>query len=250
MLELSGVSGGYENDSDALCGVSLFVERGEIVSVVGRNGSGKSTLLRLALGIIKSSEGEVRIDGDNVRSMSRRSLARRVAYLSQHSEVCDMTVEEYVLHGRFAYTFPLSPYSVRDREIAAAAMKRAELTDLLHRPLTALSGGERQRAYLARILAQSTDYILLDEPTTYLDISYGIELMRGLRAIADEGRGVLCVMHDLLLALEYSDRIALLDGGRLVSVDTPRALCSGGAFEQVIGVRVLFDGERYLYDLK
>ena len=250
MLEIRDISGGYGKDGDVIKGISLSVGNGDIVSVVGRNGSGKSTLLRLALGYIKSSAGEVFFDGMSLKNMSSRDVARRCAYLSQTTRECDMTVLEYVTHGRFAYTSLMSPYSERDREIAAESLLRMSLGEFSHRRMSELSGGERQKVHIARILCQQTENIILDEPTTFLDISHQIELMRSLRGIADEGHAVLCVMHDIPLALEYSDKIAVIEDGRLAAFDTPQYICESGILRSALGVGVNYDGKRYCYVLK
>ena len=149
-----------------------------------------------------------------------------------------MTVEQLVLHGRFAHLHYPRVYSARDRAIAGEAMERMGLTELRRTPLSSLSGGVRQKAYLAMALAQRADYLLLDEPTTYLDISHRLGLMRDLRALAEEGRGVVTVLHDLSLAMDWADRIAVLQEGRLVACDTPDAILAEGVLTRVFGVTV------------
>ena len=248
MLEIRDLSGGYGKDRDTVCGISLTVGVGELVSVVGRNGSGKSTLLRLALRYIKRSGGEVFLDGASSSNMSSREIARLCAYLPQTTRECDMTVLEYVLHGRFPYTPLTSPYSERDRRIALESLLKMSLDSLSHRRMSELSGGERQKVYIARILCQQTQNIILDEPTASLDISHQIELMQALRGIADEGRSVLCVMHDIPLALEYSDKIAVIEDGRLAAFDTPQYICESGILRSALGIGVNYDGKRYCYE--
>ena len=247
MLKVENLSGGYTRKKNVLRDISFSLERGELVCVVGKNASGKSTLLRMMLGLTERSCGEVTVDDVSINDMSRRDIARKLAYLTQGTDVPDMTVGELVLHGRFAHTAAMSPYSERDRAIADECIERMGLSELTDTHLAELSGGTRQKAYLAMVLCQQTEYILLDEPTTYLDISHQIDLMRQLRALADEGRGVLCVMHDIPLALEYSDKVAVIEDGTLVAFDTPRQICDSGILHSALGVVVKYDGERYVY---
>ena len=280
MLSIESLCGGYKNvktdkkdkiaknnkkdkkdkkDKNVIFDISLSLERGEVISVVGRNGSGKSTLLRTILGMAERTGGNIMVDGVNIEDMSRREIACSIGYLAQGREVADMTVGELVLHGRFPHSAAMSPYSERDRAIASECIGSMGLSEYKNVPVSELSGGMRQKAYLAMVLCQQTEYILLDEPTTYLDISHQIELMKLLSELAHNshahnsteqgGRGILCVMHDIPLALEYSDKIAVIDGGRLVAFDTPMAICESGIIRSALGVGVTYDGRRYVYDL-
>ena len=180
--------------------------------------------------------GSIRIDGQSLDAFSRNALARKVAYLSQGRNTPDMTVEQLVLHGRFPHLSYPRRYTHRDRDIARGAMERLGITDLASKPLTALSGGMRQNAYIAMALAQETDYVLLDEPTTYLDIPHQLSLMRTLRTLADGGKGVVAVTHDLQLAFTFSDRILLLKDGTVAAAGTPEELCRQNLVEQTLGV--------------
>lgn len=250
MLKVEKLCGGYSKKKNVLRDISFSFERGEIVSVLGKNASGKSTLLRMMLALTERSHGEITVDDVRIDDMTRSDIARNIAYLTQGRDVPDMKVGELVLHGRFAHTAAMSPYTERDRAIADECIERMGLSALTEKPLAELSGGMRQKVYLSMVLCQQTDYILLDEPTTYLDILHQIELMRCLRAIADDGRGILCVMHDIPLALEYSDKIAVIEDGALVAFDTPRRICDSGILRSAIGVNVKYDGERYVYELR
>ena len=167
--------------------MSVAFEKGRLTSVIGVNGCGKSTLLKAVLGIQPISGGEISIDGQTLGNMSRNEIARKFAYLPQGKNTPDMTVEQMVLHGRFPHLDYPRRYTKHDREIAVSAMKQAGVAAHAHKPLYTLSGGMRQNAYIAMALAQCTDYILLDEPTTYLDIAHQLELMKTLRKLSDEG---------------------------------------------------------------
>ena len=202
MLELNRISAGYGKQT-VLNDVSAFFEKGKLTSIIGVNGCGKSTLLKAILGILSLSSGEIFIDGENLLTISRNEIAKKIAYLSQGKNIPDMTVEQMVLHGRFPYLSYPRRYSSHDREVAIKAMEIVGVAEFAHKPLYSLSGGMRQNAYIAMALAQDTDYILLDEPTTYLDIAHQLELMRILRKLADSGKGIVTVMHNLTIAFDF-----------------------------------------------
>lgn len=239
MLELKNVSAGYGGRA-VLEGVDITVKKARLTSVIGVNGCGKSTLLKAMLGILPPVEGTVTVDGARISELSRNAIARRIAYLPQGKNVPDMTVWQMVLHGRFPYLSYPRRYTEKDREIAYSAMERVGICGLAQEMLGALSGGMRQMAYIAMALAQDTEYILLDEPTTYLDIARQLELMRLLRRLADDGRGIVTVMHDLPLAFGFSDEIAVLQGGRVVAMDEPHRLSETDTVRRTFGVGVKY----------
>ena len=251
MIELQDLCAGY-GKRQILHGISLSIHSGELLSVIGPNGSSKSTLLKAIVGILSPEAGEVRIDSMRANALSRTEVARKVAYLAQGKSTPDMTAEQMVLHGRFPYLHYPRRYGARDREIAAAAMEQTGILAFADRPMAALSGGMRQNAYIAMALAQDADYILLDEPTTYLDIAHQLELMKTLRRLADGGKGVAAVLHDLPLAFTFSDRVAVLADGGIAACDTPAALCKSGVVKEIFGVALIGDGDagyRYRYPL-
>lgn len=235
MLEWKKMDAGYGAQT-VLRDVSLQVRRGELLSLIGPNGCGKSTLLKTAVGILPVQAGKILLSGDCQSSLSRAQIARRVAYLAQGKETPDMTVMQMVLHGRFPYLHYPRRYTEKDRAIAYEAIEQMGLSEYADSPMSTLSGGMRQNAYLAMALTQQSECLLLDEPTTYLDVSHQLGLMKTLRRLADEGHAVAIVMHDLPLAFAYSDRIAVMRQGEIVAVDTPRAICASGIVEQVFGV--------------
>ena len=247
MLELKNVSSGYAKQT-VLDGVTSSFGKGRLTGVIGVNGSGKSTLLKAALGILPISQGEIKIDGENLSSMSRNGIAKKIAYLPQGRNTPDMTVEQMVLHGRFPYLSYPRRYSSRDKEVARDAMETVGIAELAHKPLYALSGGMRQNAYIAMALAQDTDYILLDEPTTYLDISHQLDLMRLLRTLADKGRGIVAVMHDLPMAFNYSDEILVIDNGKVKAQAKPCEICDTPIVKEVFNVQIVrLDKGRFCY---
>ena len=251
MIRIENLCSGY-GSRQVLFDICADIERGSLISVIGPNGCGKSTLLRSIVGILPSRSGEVEIDGTSLSTLGRVEIAKRVAYLAQGKSAPDMTVEQMVLHGRFAHLSYPRIYGETDRKIAAEAMRRVGVLDLADRPVSSLSGGMRQNAYIAMALAQDTDYILLDEPTTYLDISHQIELMNTLCALAEGGKGILAVMHDIPLALRYSDKVIVVDDGRVVAVDTPDQIYRSGIIDATFGVSLMrtADSNGFYYSYK
>ena len=177
MIELNHISAGYGKQT-VLKDVSAILEKGKLTSIIGVNGCGKSTLLKTILGIVPIRNGDVAIDGASLKGMDRNDISRRIAYLSQGKRTPDMTVEQLVLHGRFPHLNYPRRYTKHDYEIAIDAMKQMGIAQHADKSLHTLSGGMRQNTYIAMALAQGTDYVLLDEPTTYLDIAHQLELMK------------------------------------------------------------------------
>ncbi|MBE6601058.1 MAG: ABC transporter ATP-binding protein [Ruminococcaceae bacterium] len=235
MIELQNLCVGYAKTS-VLEGLDLTIQKGELTAIIGTNGCGKTTLLKTILGLLPPTEGTVKLDGDPISALSRIKIAQRVAYVAQSKDTPDMTVLQLVLHGRFPYLHYPRRYSKRDMTIAKSALEALGIAHLADRRLETLSGGMRQSAYLAMALTQKTEYILLDEPTTHLDISNTLELMHLLRAFADQGKGIVAVLHDLPLAMRFADRIVLLHDGRLAACDTPTKLLEDGTLAQIFGV--------------
>lgn len=248
MIELNAVSAGYGKHT-VLGGVSAAFEKGKLTGIIGINGCGKSTLLKAVLGLIPLSGGEITIDGDQLSDLTRNEIARKVAYLAQGKNTPDMTVGQLVLHGRFPHLHYPRRYTRQDRRVALAAMEQMGIADLAAEPLHTLSGGMRQNAYIAMALAQESDYVLLDEPTTYLDISHQLELMKTLRALADNGKGIVAVMHDLPMAFTFSDRILLMDNGRIAGSGAPENVYGQPLIEEIFGVTLVqsADARHYGY---
>lgn len=248
MIELSHISIGY-GIKIILNDVSVAFEKGKLTSIIGANGCGKSTLLKTILRIIPSKSGNVTIDGDRLKEMSRNDIARRIAYLSQEKNTPDMTVEQLVLHGRFPHLSYPRRYTDQDRVIAVGVMEQMGIVEYAHKPLYSLSGGMKQNSYIAMALAQETDYILLDEPTTHLDIAHQLELMKILRSLADSGKGIIAVMHDLPMAFTFSDKIILINDGRIVDDERPEKIYERNVIDKVFGIALdrSKDGRSYSY---
>lgn len=218
-------------------GVSFEVASGEMVSIVGPNGSGKSTLLRGMARLHRPHAGSVLLDGRDVRSMRSRQVARQLAILPQSPEAgLDLTVRELAWRGRFPHQGPLQRPTQPDVEAVEFALTAADMLGLANRPLGSLSGGERQRAWIALALAQQPKVLLLDEPTSYLDIAHAAEVMNLLRRLNRDGLTVVAVLHDLLLAARYSDRIIAIHEGRIAFDGAPRQVLRPEVLEPVFGI--------------
>ncbi|MBE6575333.1 MAG: ABC transporter ATP-binding protein [Ruminococcaceae bacterium] len=246
MIETKNLSAGY-GGTPVIRGISAAFAPGEVVGVIGPNGAGKSTLLKAVRGMIPALGGAVCLDGESIAGMSRGELARRAAYLPQTRRCPDMTVEQTVLHGRFPHLRYPHTYRDTDRDMARAAMEKMDILALAGRPMSTLSGGMRQKVYIAMVLAQDTPYILFDEPTVHLDITYQLALMRMMRTLAREGRGIIAVMHDLPMAMTFSDRILVMREGEAVCMGRPEEICRGDVIPRVFGVTVdrFPDGKNY-----
>ena len=249
MIEFRHVSAGHGKTA-ILRDISASFKKGELTGIIGINGCGKTTLLRTTLGFLPLLEGEILLDGEPVQHMRPNTIARKAAYLPQGRSTPDMTVEQLVLHGRFPHLHYPRQYTKHDREIALSAMQQTGIAEFAGCPLHSLSGGMRQNAYIAMALAQGADYILLDEPTTYLDISHQLELMNTLRTLARAGKGVITVLHDLPMAMNFSDRLLLLSGGRLAADDTPQNVHAQGLIEQAFDVKLVYSSGEAAYHYK
>lgn len=232
------LSAAYER-RPVLRGVTLELWSGEVLALVGPNGAGKSTLLKALSGVLPAATGEVRVGGAPLAKLGRRKTARAIAVAQQGGELPEgFRVSELVMMGRSPYIGLLSRESSRDRDKVAWAMQQTGVWELRERRVWELSGGERQRVILARALAQEPDYLLLDEPTTHLDLRFQVEILRHVREQAAAGRGVLVVLHDLNLAMRASDRVALMAGGSLEAVGPPAQVLDPALLNRVYGTEV------------
>ena len=209
-------------------GLVLDVPRGGVTTIVGPNGCGKSTLLRAVAGLIPRERGEVVLNGRNAAEMKRREIARTLAVLPQTPVAPDgLTVRDLVGRGRHPHQTWLRQTSGNDRAMVDEMMELTQVAEFAERPLERLSGGQRQRAWIAMVLAQDTPLVLLDEPTTYLDLSHSVELLALIRRLADDmGRTVVMVLHDLNLAARFSDQLVVMKGGEVQAAGTPAEVVS------------------------
>lgn len=236
MIQLKDVCFSYGQQT-VLSHISCCMENARITALIGPNGSGKSTCLKLCAGLLQPLSGAIAIDGLSAGSHPPKALARRLAYLPQTRPMALLTVRSLVSHGRFPHLGFGHRLSSGDEAIVERAMTTAGVADLAHRALPSLSGGQRQKAYLAMMLAQETENLLLDEPTTHLDIQHQMELMDLLRGLRDAGRCVVVVLHDLSQALSLCDHVILLHQGILRYSGSPQALLDSGNIQAVFGVQ-------------
>lgn len=237
MIELQGLCAGYP-DQVVLQDISLRFQPGRVLTLLGPNGCGKSTLLRTALGLQPKTGGRILLDGVPLETLTAREIAQKAAYLAQSRTVPNITAGRMVLHGRFPYlTFPRR-YRPQDYEAARRALEQADALDIAGRPMQELSGGQRQKIYLAMALAQDTESIFMDEPTTYLDIRHQLDVMDVARRLAAQGRAVVLVLHDLCLAMRAADEIAVLSEGRLAALGAPDGVYGSGILDDVFSIRL------------
>ncbi|MEA5571200.1 ABC transporter ATP-binding protein [Calothrix sp. UHCC 0171] len=237
-LDLQNLTGGY-SITPIIENINLSLETGEWLSLVGANGSGKSTLLKLLSRILTPQQGTVLLDGKAIHTQPAQLIAQKLALLPQQQTIpSGLTVRQLVSLGRT----PHQPWwqwelNSQDREKVEAAIRQTRLEKLGDRNVENLSGGERQRAFLALALAQEPKVLLLDEPTTYLDINYQLQLLELLRELnQQQNLTIVTVLHELNLAARYSSRIALLKQGQLWDVGTPKQVLTNEAIAQVFGV--------------
>ncbi|HLB63038.1 MAG TPA: ABC transporter ATP-binding protein [Actinomycetota bacterium] len=237
LLELRGVTAGYGARS-VLSDVTLSVGAGEVVGLVGPNGSGKTTLVRVASRTLRPSAGEVLVAGHDPYRLSGSQAARLVAVVPQDvAPAFSFTALEVTLMGRSPHLSRWGSSDPEDWAVARRAMAAVGVQHLADRPLEELSGGERQRVVLAQALAQDAPVLLLDEPTTHLDLRHVLDLLSLVRVLAErDGRAVLAVFHDLNLAASACDRVAVLDGGRLVLLGRPEEVLTHVMLLDVYGV--------------
>jgi iron complex transport system ATP-binding protein len=225
MIELRDVSVRF-GSVDAVRDVSLTVESGAWIALIGPNGAGKTSMLRAMCRLV-SFRGEIALDGQSVRALSRRELARIIAFVPQTPVTPhELTVAEYVLLGRTPYLAYLGDESRADRLAAQRALDRLELRAFAERALGSLSGGELQRAVLARALAQEAPILMLDEPTTALDLGRQQQALELVDSLRSDGLTVVSTLHDLTLAGQFADRLVLLDRGAVVAEGRPEDVLS------------------------
>lgn len=237
-LAARGLSLSYGGDADVVRDLDLDVLDGAVTAVVGPNGCGKSTLLRALGRLLRPRAGAVTLDGRSIHTVKTQQVARELGLLPQAPVAPEgLTVAELVARGRYPHQSWLRQWSRDDERAVAEALEWTGTADLAGRALDELSGGQRQRAWLATALAQQTGILLLDEPTTYLDIAHAVEVLDLVDRLHDErGCTVVMVLHDLTLAARYADRLVVMDRGRIAAVGEPGEVLTAELVRDVFGV--------------
>ena len=238
MVQVDNVSFAYEGTQHVLRDVAFEIRRGGMVGLLGPNGSGKSTLLRIIDGMLKPASGRVLIDGEDVSKLTRRALARRVAVIPQETHTAfDFSALDIVLMGRYAHLGPLQLEGADDLRIARQAMTATGTAQLESRSFDTLSGGEKQRVVIAGALAQTSDVLLLDEPTASLDLRYQLDIAALLLTLnRDRGTTMLLSTHDLNLAAAVCSELVLLRGGRALAAGPTHTVLTTSTVRQLYDV--------------
>lgn len=213
--------------------VSVDIRRGQITSFIGPNGAGKSTLLSMVSRLLDADTGEVLIDKTNTKQMKSNEFSKRVSILKQSNFMnVRLTIRELVSFGRFPYS--RGRLNAEDEQMVDQAIEYMDLGDMENSYLDELSGGQRQRAFIAMVIAQDTDYVLLDEPLNNLDMKHSVQIMKILRRLVDElGKTVIIVLHDINFASVYSDRIVALKNGRVVKDGPTEEIIQSDALKEI-----------------
>ncbi|GGM06141.1 ABC transporter ATP-binding protein [Dactylosporangium sucinum] len=239
-LRASGLRLGY-GDTVVVDGLDLDVPDGAVTAVVGPNGCGKSTLLRALGRLLRPRAGEVLLDGRRLDRIPTREVARAIGMLPQSPVAPDgLTVADLVMRGRHPHQNWLRQWSRADQEIVTEALEWTDIRDLADRPVDTLSGGQRQRAWISMALAQGTEILLLDEPTTYLDLNHQIDVLDLVaRLHRERGRTIVMVLHDLSLAARYADHVVAMRDGRIVAQGPPSSVFTVDLLADVFGLAAL-----------
>ncbi|QKE74095.1 ABC transporter ATP-binding protein [Arthrobacter citreus] len=220
--------------------LSVQIPDGSFTVIVGPNGCGKSTLLRTLSNLLKPSAGEILLDGKAITSYKSKEVARKLGLLPQSSTAPDgITVANLVSHGRYPYQNLIRQWTDEDEAAVMSAMELTNTSDLSHRYVDELSGGQRQRVWVAMVLAQQTPMLLLDEPTTYLDIAHQIELLELFKDLNQQGNTLVAVLHDLNHAARYADNIIAMKDGQVIAQGDPREIITEKLVEEVFGLKCL-----------
>ena len=229
----------YEIQAETLLeGVDLHADRGQLVGLIGPNGAGKSTLLRAISGILNYREGTIRLDGDDLKSLSSRDIAAGLALIPQIAPYTHgFTSIELVLMGRYPHLGRFQIEGKEDDRIARDAMRLTRTEQFADRTLDTLSGGESQRVFVSRALAQQPRVLLLDEPTSNLDVFHQLKVLDLVRKLVDGGLTAVAAIHDLNMAARYCDRLVLLKGGRVLAEGSPEEVLAPETIQSAFGVR-------------
>ena len=239
-MEIKNLSYAYTKGHLILNKLNLKVTPGAITTLMGANGSGKSTLLKIMSRQMKPSRGRVLLHGKDILSYPPKDYARELGIVHQQNRIIgDLKVQDYVSYGRNPYLKPLQKYSAEDMEEIERAMEMTGITELGQREIRTLSGGQKQRVFIAMALAQCSDILLLDEPTTYLDIKYQLEILRLVKKINEErNTTIVMVLHDIMQAINYSDEVIGMYHGKIVYQGDPKEVLNSRVISKLYGTEL------------
>lgn len=245
-IEVKNLEFGYR-ESLILKGLSFSIKKGEFVSIIGPNGSGKSTLLKTLNNLYKPNNGTILIEGKNIDDYKRKDLARIIGFVPQDTIIdYEFTVEDIVRMGRHPYKRRFQKEDKEDYKIVYDVMEMTNTLKIKDRIITEISGGERQRVLIAKALAQNPSIILLDEPTSHLDINHQIDLLNLLRSLnRKKGTTIILVIHDINLAARFSDGIILLNEGEIIGSGNPEKVITADNIEKAYNLDVVIENNKY-----
>ncbi|WP_130802605.1 iron ABC transporter ATP-binding protein [Acinetobacter ihumii] len=236
-IELKGLSKSYHGQ-EVVGDVSLNITKGQFTAFIGPNGAGKSTVLGMMSRLTQPDAGQIFLDGQDIHAMKSNEIAKKMAILKQsnHTEL-RLSIEDLVAFGRFPYS--QGRLNAEDHHMIDQSIRYMDLDELRHRQLSELSGGQRQRAYIAMVLAQDTDYILLDEPLNNLDMKHSAQIMRVLKDLATHhGKSIIVVIHDINFASVYADQIIAMKDGQLAYVGSPQQIMNEQILQEIFDFRI------------
>ena len=237
MLRLEKISAGY-GSMIIIKDISLQFEPGKIYAILGKNGCGKSTLLKTCADMLTPECGDIFLNAKNLKGYQPIERARQISYLSQHRNTPNISVERLLMHGRHPHMSHLKQMRKEDWDKLEEVIELMEISEFRHHALSELSGGERQRVYLAMLLAQDTPVMLLDEPTTYMDIAYQLSFLELIKNLKARRKCIILVLHDLNQAMQVADQIVLMENGKIFMQGTPAEIIDQHGLEQVFQVQL------------
>ncbi|MEK4424211.1 ABC transporter ATP-binding protein [Solibacillus sp. FSL K6-1523] len=247
-MEMKEVIVSHDGTTRHLNGVSTVIPKGQITTIIGPNGCGKSTLLSVMSRNNRPLEGQARLENRDLIEYKPKDFAKKFAIVYQQNDIpSDLTVEKLVMYGRMPHSSLFKKKSTEDEEAVTWALACTNLLGKRHNDLAALSGGERQRVWIAMALAQKSEMLCLDEPTTYLDIYYQLELLELVKQLNEQhGLTIVMVLHDINQAIRYSEHIILMKAGQIIAEGAPRAVITKEVIKKVYGVNSVFHEDEQL----
>ncbi len=249
MIRIEDLYASYDGE-EILHGVDAEFPKGKISVLIGPNGCGKSTTVKSILRLDPDFSGRISIDGQDISELSQNELAKKISYVSQNRNVPDISVYNMVMHGRFPYLSYPRKYRKEDRDRVNEALEFTGLTAYADKKVESLSGGQRQKAYMAMALVQDTDVIIMDEPTTFLDVRNQFEMLGHAKELTSLGKTVIMILHDFEAVLRYADHVILMNEGRVILSGDPEEVLRSEELERAFGVRTGFytaEGTSHIY---